>query len=98
MGWSRRRRGATWAAGLTVLIVLGAAGCASRPAGVHHAPASPGAVTGGVCRSASQTGAGSPLPFSLVDVSAVPGTRQAWVVAGRYGDPFESGNYLLYVS
>jgi hypothetical protein len=33
--------------------------------------------------------------MSLLDASAVPGARSAWVLAGRYGDPFESGSYLL---
>jgi hypothetical protein len=38
------------------------------------------------------------MPVSLVDASAVAGTRQAWVVAGRYGDPFGAGNYVLHFS
>ncbi len=38
------------------------------------------------------------MPFRLLDASAVPGRQQAWVVAGRYGDPFGAGNYLLHFS
>jgi hypothetical protein len=38
------------------------------------------------------------MPFNLIAVSAVPGTRQAWVLAGRYGDSFGTGNYLLHFS
>jgi hypothetical protein len=36
------------------------------------------------------------LPFNLIDVSTVPATQQAWVIAGRRADSFGEGNFLLH--
>ncbi len=92
MAWSGRR-GTRWRACMAIVAVLAAAGCASSP---RPDPARGMGVRAG-CMTAPRPGA-SPLPMSLLDASAVPGTRRAWVLAGRYGDPFESGNYLLRFS
>ena len=90
MGWSRRERGARSGACVAVLALLWAAGCA---------PVSPGAAGhASGCGSAPRTTAVSPLPFNLIDVSAVPGTRQAWALGGRYSVSFAAGNYLLHFS
>ena len=68
VGGSRRGRGTWWGACLIVLALLGVAGCA---------PGSPGTVAaGGGCGSAPHAGAGGPMPFRLVDASAVPGRQQ----------------------
>ena len=75
-------------------MLLAAAGCAPSTAGAHPAP-------GARCGSAPGPSAGSALPFGLIDVSAVPGTRQAWALAerpaGRFTAP-KRGNYLLHFS
>jgi hypothetical protein len=90
VGWSRRERGARSGAWVAVLALLGTAGCG---------PGSPGAAgSASGCGSAPRATAARPLPFSLIDVSAVPGARQAWVLAGRYSDSFAAGNYLLHFS
>jgi hypothetical protein len=80
------------AAGIAALMVLAAAGCG--PGSLDAA--GPGGRDPG-CGSAPAA-AGSPLPVSLEAASAVQGTRQAWVIAGRRDDPFEAGSYLLRVS
>ncbi len=85
-GRARRRACVAW---LVMLTLPGLAGCAQG---------SPGTVPAAVgCATPPQAGPGSPLPFNLVDVSAVRGTRQAWVLAGRYADPAKEGSFLLRV-
>jgi hypothetical protein len=90
VGWSSRGLHARLGACVAVLALLAGTGCGSGTPGT--------AAAGGGCTTAPQAHAGSPLPFSLIDVSAVPGTRQAWALAGRYGDSFGAGNYLLHFS
>lgn len=92
MDWPRRSRSSRWAACCAALALLGAAGCAAGSPG----EIGPGGRGAG-CEFAPGPAAG-PLPFDLVDVSAVQGTRQAWVLAGRPGDPAGLGNYLLHLS
>jgi len=75
-------------------MLLAAAGCAPSTAGAQPVPGAP-------CGSAAGPSAGSALPFGLIDVSAVPATRQAWALAehpaGRFTPP-KRGNYLLHFS
>ena len=92
MDWSRLPRRSRWGAWITTLALLGAAGCAPG-----FPPAAGPGRPGARCDSAPAA-VGGPLPVNLVDVSAVQGTRQAWVVAGRPDDPFGEGNHLLRVS
>lgn len=91
MDWSRRGRVSRLGTCVTVLGLLASAmgGCTSG------SPGSAGPDAG--CGSAPGTASG-PLPFNLIDVSGVPGTHQAWVLAGQYSDPLQAGNYLLHVS
>lgn len=74
-------------AGLAAAVLLLAGGCASGPGAASSSAG---------CTVAPQPGPGQALPYNLVTASAVPGSRQAWVVAGRYSDAAELGGYLLH--
>ena len=87
--WSGRVRGCWLGCCAAAAAVLGIVGCGS-PAETAAASAS--------CTTPPQIGPGRPLPYNLVAVSAARGTRQAWVIAGRYDDPFGEGNFLLHLS
>lgn len=94
MGWSGRRRCARSGSSAAAFMLLAAGGCAPGSQGAHPAPS-----VG--CGSVPRTTAVSPLPLSLIDVSAVPATRQAWALAGRSPGRFTApnpGNYLLHFS
>ena len=94
VGWSGCGRRIRWGACTAVFMLLAAAGCAPSTAGAQPVP-------GAACGSAPGPSAGSALPFGLIDVSAVPATRQAWALAGRPAGRFtapERGNYLLHFS
>jgi len=98
MGWSAWSRGTRWACCLTAAALLGVVGCAPGPLHPAVARVACGSAPAAATVPLPAPPGGGALPVSLVDASAVPGTRQAWVIAGRYGDPFESGSYLLHVT
>jgi hypothetical protein len=88
--WSWQQRGTRRAACAAALTLLWLAGCA---------PGSGRTVAARDERnSAPRPSMASALSFNLIDVSAVPNTRQAWALAGRYSGPFGVGKYLLHVS
>lgn len=83
-----------WRAFLVAAVMLAGSGCA---AGSGHDPLG-GFARGGGCYPTPDA-AGRPLPYSLGDVSAAPGTHQAWMLGGTpLGLGPYSRQYLLHVS
>src|SRR5437879_3721484 len=90
-----RWRTVRWRACLVVAVLLAGSGCAAAHG---HDPLGRLARGGGGCYPALAA-PGGPLPFSLGDVSAAPGTHQAWMLARTpLGLSPYSRQYLLHVS
>jgi hypothetical protein len=80
---------------LVVAVVLAISGCAAAS---DPSPLGKVAGIGGGCYPAPAA-AGGPLPFSLGDVSAAPGTDQAWILGGTPTGPGPyKRQYLLHVN